>query len=93
MVSSVTNPVNTSMKSPELNLGVVTPPAKHYKPVIYSDREASKQLKSITDDINSRQKHFSFAQTKQTPKLISLAAIIAALSSIGIFIISKGKKS
>lgn len=91
-MTSVNNQVNNAMKNPELNVGVIVPPNKHYKPVLYSDSEAGRQFKQMDRDIYMNQKKYSFEDTKKAPKLITWGAVIAALSAAGLLIFSKFKK-
>lgn len=92
MVSSVNTVQNNSMKNSELNIGVIVPPNKIEKPVLYSDADASKQFKQLKTDIYTKQKHYSFEDTKKTPKLITWGGIMAALGAAGLFIFAKFKK-
>lgn len=92
MDSSVSVKTNTSMKNPELNLGVLVPPNKIEKPVLYSEKEARTQFNQLTKDIYSKQKHYDFEDNKTTPKLIKIGAILTTLGALGVFIFSKIKK-
>lgn len=92
MVSSVNSVQNNSMKNSELNIGVLVPPNKIDKPVIYSDADASKQFKQLKTDIYAKEKHYTFEDTKSTPKLIKWGSILAGLSAAGLFILAKLKK-
>ena len=92
MSSSVTNQVNSSMKNPDLNIGVIKPPNKLYKPVLYSETEANKQFRSLNYDIYSNQKKYAFEDTKQTPKLIAWGGAIAAISAAVWLFLAKCKK-
>ena len=83
MVSVPNNSVNLNMKNPDLHVGVITPPDSHYKPVLYSDREASAKFNEMNADIYSKQKKLDFEDTKDTPKsvkYIGAAGGIAALA-------------
>lgn len=92
MTVSVNNQVNSAMKNSELRIGVIVPPDKHYKPVLYSDAEARKQFNKMNSDIYTQKKNYSFEDTKHTPKLISWGSGIAALATAGYLFLSKFKK-
>lgn len=88
MVSSVQNNSvpNPQMKAPELRVGVITPPDKFYKPVLYSDAEASQKFNQLNRDVYSMQKQISFEETKKTPKSVFWilgAAVLTVLGVIG----------
>ena len=74
MVSVPNNSVNLNMKNPDLHVGVITPPDSHYKPVLYSDREASAKFNAMNADIYSKQKKLDFEDTKDTPKSVKYIA-------------------
>lgn len=89
MVSVNNNIAQRPMNNPELNVGVISPPDKFYKPVLYSDKEASQKFKALNRDVYSMQKKISFEKTKDTPKSIfwilgagTAAALGAALKII-----------
>lgn len=74
------NSVNQHMKNPPLNLGIIIPPDDHYKPVLYSDREASKAFNQLDYDIYQSVKKSEKANKKKTPKSVFWALGIAALA-------------
>lgn len=92
MTGSVNSSVNNVMKSNGLNVGVIVPPDKHYKAVLYSESEANRQFNEMTQDIYSKQKTTSFEETKKTPKLIKWSTITATLAATGYFIFTRVKK-
>lgn len=83
MVSVQNNNVNLHMKNPDLNVGVLTPPDSHYKPVIYSDREASVKFREMNADIYSKQKKVDFEDTKKTPKSVKGLGIAGGIAALG----------
>lgn len=85
----MTNSVNTSMKNPSLNIGVVTPPGKIDKPVLYSDTEASKQFKDMQSDIYVNSKKHSFEDTKKAPSVVKWLGTIAALGAGAWYFLAK----
>ena len=71
------------MKNPDLHVGVITPPDKHYKPVLYSDREASAKFNEMNADIYAKQKRLDFEDTKKTPKSVKYIGIASGLAMLG----------
>ncbi len=83
MVSVNNNIAPRPMNNPELNIGVISAPDKFYKPVLYSDAEASQKFKALNRDVYSMQKKMSFEKTKDTPKSVFWilgSGILAALA-------------
>lgn len=64
------NSTNAHMKNPPLNMGVIIPPDDHYKPMLYSDREASKAFNQLDHDIYQSVKKSEKANNKKTPKSV-----------------------
>lgn len=85
----MTNSVDTSMKNTALNIGVVTPPPKIDKPVLYSDSEASKEFKELKSDIYMNSKKYSFEDTKKTPPILKWLGGIAAIIAGGWYFLAK----
>lgn len=92
MTMSVNNGVNNPMKNTDFNIGVIVPPDKHQKPVLYSEAEARKQFNQMNSDIYGKRKVCSFEETKKTPFLIKWGAITAAVAAAGIWIFKHFKK-
>lgn len=68
MTGSVQNSViNNSPKSQGLHIGVISPPERFQKVVLYSDADATQQFKQLNRDICTLQKKVSFEETKKTP--------------------------
>ncbi len=84
--------INNSMQNSDLNVGVVVPPNKHYKPVLFSDREASDKFTAMNREIKAEQKLYSFEDTKKTPTLVKWLAGITGLGAVALFLFSKFKK-
>lgn len=82
MVSVQSNNVNVHMKLPDLKVGVLTPPDSHYKPVLYSDREASAKFQEMNADIYLKQKKLDFEDTKKTPKSVKALGIAGVLTML-----------
>jgi len=80
------------MKNSDLNIGVVSAPDKHYKPVLFSEKEASDTFVRMNREISANQKHYSFEETKDTPKLIKGCTFAAILAAAGALLVKKFKK-
>ena len=80
--------VNAHMKNPPLNVGVVIPPDKHYNPVLYSDAQASQNIKILEHDIYEGKKKAKNINDKKTPKSV-IAIACVALAGIGAFLLRK----
>lgn len=72
--------VNDHMKNTDFRVGVVTPPDKFYKPVLYSDEVASKKFQEINRDIYEGKKKAKRADRKKTPKSVFVFAGLGALA-------------
>ena len=71
MVDGVRNNLaGTGVSSSQLNIGILNPPSRFQKVVLYSDSEASKQFNQINRDVCTLQKKVSFEETKKTPKSV-----------------------
>lgn len=82
--NSVNNTVNTSPAGSGLHIGVVNPPDKFQKVVLYSDAEATKQFKQLNRDIYAKQKQVSFEETKKTPKSVFYIVGSGILATLGV---------
>lgn len=92
MVSVQNSMVNPPQQNAALNLGVVTPPDKFYKPVLYSHAEATKKFHALNRDVYTMQKQISFQETKKTPKSVFYilgAGILAAGGVAAKFLLRK----
>lgn len=84
MVSSVqNNAANTPQKSQGLHVGVICPPDKFQKVVLYSDAEATSQFKQLNRDVYTMQKKVSFEETKKTPKSVFIIGAGLLLTAVG----------
>lgn len=92
MVSTEINTQNPQMKAPELKVGVITPPDNFVKPVIYSDREASKKFQELKSDVYQKQNKVSFEKTKKTPKSVFYLVGGLILTGLGFLIKARLKK-
>ncbi len=71
--------VNQNMKNPPLNVGVINPPDKYYKPVLYSHTQAERELGAINRDVYVSIKNSESITKKKTPKSVFITLGIAAL--------------
>lgn len=79
---------NSSMKNPVLNVGVLIPPDEYYKPVLYSDIEASKNFNQLEQDIYRSVKKSKKLNERKTPKSV-FAALGTCLLTVGIMKVKK----
>ena len=70
MVVMIENSANLPMKNPDLNVGVLTPPNSFYKPVLYSDKEATDSFNKMDTDVRKNAK--TFEKQKKTPVTIKI---------------------
>lgn len=92
MVSVNNSTANPHMKAPELNVGVIVPPDKFVKPVLFSDKEASQKFNKINQDVYQMQKKYSFQETKKTPKSVFYFLGAGVLTGLGFLIRAMIKK-
>lgn len=62
--------VNSHMKNPSLNVGVLKVPDSHPKVVLYSAREAEREYQQLQQDIYQNQSKYSYLDNKKTPKSV-----------------------
>lgn len=72
--------VNANMKNPPLNVGVIIPPNDHYKPVLYSHEQASRQFNQLDHDIYYSIKKSEKANKHKTPKSVFWVLGLTALA-------------
>lgn len=68
------------MNNPPLKVGVIYPPDKFYKPVLYSDKAASYMFNSIQHDIYDKKSSVRPLNEKKTPKSVFVASALAVLA-------------
>ena len=61
--------VNTNMKNPPLNVGIITPPNDHYKPVLYSHVQASRDFQVLNHDLYVSMKNSESLEKKENTKI------------------------
>ncbi len=72
--------VNQHMKNTSFNVGVIQPPDSHYKPVLYSHVQASRDFNRLDEDIYHSMKTYEGTDTRKTPKSVFVALGAAALA-------------
>ena len=60
--------VNPNMKNSQLNVGIITPPNDHYKPVLYSHAQASRDFQVLNHDLYVSMKNSESIEKRKTPK-------------------------
>ena len=89
MTGSVQNSVVNNYAKPQgLHIGVICPPERFQKVVLYSDADATQQFKQLNRDVCTMQKKVSFEETKKTPKSV-LIVFGAGVLTAGGFLIKK----
>ena len=72
--------VNQHMKNSPLNVGVITPPDRFYKPVLYSEPLASQAFNQLDHDIYESVKKSKNLNEKKTPKSVLILLGIASIA-------------
>lgn len=72
--------VNQHMKNTSFNVGVVIPPDRFYKPVLYSDAKATRDFNQLNRDIYEGQKKAKKLNEKKTPKSVFVFLGLASLA-------------
>ena len=80
--------VNSHMKNPPLNVGVIIPPDSHYTPVLYSHTKASRDFNQLDHDIYHSVQKSERVDRKKTPKSVFAALTLSALA-IGFILLKK----
>ena len=62
--------VNPNMKNQPLSVGVLTPPDKLHKPVLYSDAQATKDFNRLDHDVYISIKNSDTLERHKTPKSV-----------------------
>ena len=71
--------VNQNMKNSPLRVGVIVPPDNHYKPVLYSHVQASKDFQVLNHDLYVSMKNSEDIRKKKTPTSVFVALGLGAL--------------
>ncbi len=72
--------VNQHMKNTGFNVGVIVPPDKFYKPVLYSDAKATRDFQMINKDIYEGKKKAKKLNEKKTPTSVFVFLGLASLA-------------
>ena len=72
--------VNSNMKNSALNVGILTPPDRYNKPVLYSHVQASNDFNRLNQDIYTSMKNSESIEKRKTPKSVFVALGIGTLA-------------
>ena len=72
--------VNQHMKNTDFRVGVLSPPAKYYKPELFSDTQATRDLNNFNHDIYEGRKKAKNISEKKTPKSVFVFLGLAGLT-------------
>lgn len=72
--------VNQHMKNTSFNVGIIQPPDSHYKPVLYSHVQASRDFNRLDEDIYQSMKSYEGTDTRKTPKSVFVFLGLASLA-------------
>lgn len=72
--------VNQHMKNTNFHVGVVVPPDKFCKPVLYSDAKASRDFQMLNKDIYEGKKKAKNLNEKKTPISVFIFLGLASLA-------------
>ncbi len=72
--------VNSNMKNPPLNVGILTPPDRYNKPVLYSHVKASSDFNKLNHDIYTSMKNSESIEKRKTPKSVFVALGLGILA-------------
>ena len=72
--------VNPNMKKPPLTVGIINPPDKCYKPVLYSPFQAEKELGALNQDVYVSIQNSESITKKKTPKSVFAFLGLGALA-------------
>lgn len=73
--------VNSYMKNPPLQVGIIVPPDDHFKPVLYSDIKASYDFNRLNHDIYQGVKSSKNINEKKTPLSVKILLAIGAIAA------------
>ncbi len=77
------NPVNSHMKNPALNVGILNVPNSHPNVVLYSPSQAERDSQKMDLDIYQSRSKYSYLDNKKTPK--SLWYFLGIGGSFGLY--------
>ncbi len=72
--------VNQHMRNQPLNVGIINPPDKYYKPVLYSPVQAERELGAINHDVYVSIQNSESITKKKTPKSVFAVLGLGALA-------------
>ncbi len=87
----MTGSVNTDFNNPKFNVGLLVPPDKVNRFVMYSDKEANSNIKVASHDVFVKSKKPRFEDRFKTPKSV-FYSIGAAVLTVGALVLRKSFK-
>lgn len=78
MVNSVASVSNNSKTN--VNVGIITPPDSHYKPILFSNSQAEKDFKQLNYDVYKGMNKVKPAEKHKTPTLIKILLGFAGIA-------------
>lgn len=78
-------PVNVTVKNPNVNVGVLNAPDSHPKVILYDDKKAGREIRQINNDVYEAQKNASPTKNRKTPKGFWFILSAVALTAIVLF--------
>lgn len=78
--------VNAHMKNPNFNVGVIVPPDGFSKPVLYSDRQASRDFYLLNRDIYEGKQKAKNLNERKTPKSVLIIFGLGGLTAAALFL-------
>lgn len=72
--------VNANMKNGPLNVGIITPPNDHYRPVLFSHDKATKDFRVLNHDLYVSMKNSEDIRKKKTPTSVFVVLGLGTLA-------------
>lgn len=72
--------VNTNVNNSSVPVGIINPPDRFYKPVLYSHVQATKDFNKLENDIYVSLKHSEKLEKRKTPPSVFVALGLGALA-------------
>ncbi len=74
--------VNNSFNNPKFNVGVIVPPDKIQRAILYSDKNATQNIRTAQQDVYLNSKKISYEDRFKTPKSVWYTLGAAALAML-----------
>lgn len=85
MVEQIDNPANKSMHYGRANVGILTPPDRLPKIVLYSSQQANKEYNQMLNDIYEKQKDAKAPNQHKIPTVLKIIGGTSAIFGILVF--------